>query len=208
MEAVRVHSQLMEVEARLRSLDLDSETLWQAISFGQTYVADATFHDPPSSVGITAWGKTVRMLRDLLAPRKWIAENHQNYAITVHPSGRWAVAVAAGDEQTGLDSPETRAPKGIWTSRMVDANRRQLSFAQLSPEWRNLSRQTWILLYYSDNEIGELSAELSLPVGMNEEGYVDEWQERIILARLGEVDVDIEVDGDDGHVDVPVDMKI
>ena len=203
MKEARVYRKPMEAETKLGSLDLDSETLWRAISFGQTYVADATSHDPPSSVGITAWGKTVRMLRDLLAPEGWTAENHQNYP-TVHPSGRLAVAVAAGDEQTGLDSPETRAPKGIWTTRIIDANRRQLSFAQLSPEWANPSRQTWILLYYADIQNEELSAELSLPVGMNEEGYVDEWQERIILPQLGELDVDIE--GED-EIDVPVVMK-
>ena len=87
---------------------------------------------------------------------------------------------------------------------MVHANRLQLSFEHLSPEWANLSRQTWILLYYSDNQSGELRVEMSLPVGMNQEGYVDEWQERIILPLRGEVDVNSEVDDE---VDVPVEMK-
>ena len=211
VDATTVYSQLMEAEEKLDSLDLDSLTLLQAISFGQTYVAEATPNDPPSSVGITAWGKTVRRLRELLIPRGWMGENHQNYALTVHSSGRWAVAVAAGDEQTGLngpDGPKTRSPKGIWTSRTVRSNRRQLSFAHLSPEWATTTRQTWILLYYSGETSDGLRAELSLPVGMDEDGYVDEWRQRIILPRTGELDVGSRTDDLDGEVDVPVRILI
>ena len=197
----------IEAQDRLSALDIDPQDLLAAVSFGQAFWADATLHDPRSSVGITAWGKTVRMLRDILVPKGWTVENHHNYELTVHPSGDFAIAVSAGDDRTALSDdllPETRAPKGVWTTRVVNANKLQLSFAEVSPEWVQQIRQTWMLLYYRDNKTDELRVELSLPVGMNEDGRVDEWQERIVLTNSDELNIGGE---DTGYIDVPVEMK-
>ena len=46
--AVGVYSHPLEVDDRLRNLDLDLETLWMSLQFGQAYAADCTRHDPPS----------------------------------------------------------------------------------------------------------------------------------------------------------------
>jgi hypothetical protein len=40
---------------------------------------------------------------------------------------------------------------------------------------------TWLLLIHCDWQQREVRCELSLPVGMDEEGRVDGWEERIIL---------------------------
>ena len=197
----------LEVAERLGGLSLDIGTIRQAVTFGQSYVAESTAHDPPSSVGIIAWGKTVRALRDSLVPQGWSAENRQNYALTVHPDGAWVIAVAAGNEQTGLSRgfPETRAPKGPLTSIAVSANNRQLSFAEVDEAW-DPTRQTWLLLYYFDEDRDQVRIELSLPVGMNADRYVNKWRERIILP-IEEPDIQVAEDDDDDF-DVPVEIKM
>lgn len=43
-------------------------------------------------------------------------------------------------------------------------------------------RVMWILLMYRDRATREVRCELSRPVSMAPEGYVDKWAERIILS--------------------------
>ena len=211
--AVEVYFHPIEVDDRLGNLDLDVDTLWRSLQFGQAYAADCTRHDPPSGKGIIAWDKVNRMLRDLLVPSGWSIENHMNYAMTVHPNGKWAVIVATGDEQTGLPTgaPQTRSSKGPATQRAISRNINQLSFAQLDPTWSvRPARLTWILLYRFDAEDYSIYGELSLPVSMTSDGHVNRWQTRIMLSDpKGDsmvTPVTPQFEGGD-DIDVPVELK-
>ena len=209
VEPFESYDQPTDGAKELSDLDLTSDTLRWAVEYGHSFLADASSHDPPSSVGITVWGKTVRALRDRLVPMGWVAENYQNYATTIHPSRRYAIAAAAGDERTGRlgnPPPSTRAPKGISTSLAVLTNKNQLRFSDISEEWEVSPRQTWLLLYYYDEAAEKLRVELSYPVGMSADGHVDEWNRRIILSSEG--DIVAAVDDDEDEFDIPVTMKI
>ena len=93
------------------------------------------------------------------------------------------------------------------TRRVVEQNR-QLSFSDSAPDvWSVYSPtgvRTWILLYYWDERAGEdaeLNCELSLPLRMDDQGHVSEWEERIPISDISgsnseeydEADDDVEV---------------
>lgn len=209
----KVYSKPVDVADRLSYLDLALDVLWEAVMFGQGYAAECTSHDPPATRGFITWGKTNRMLRDLLVTKGWFQANAQNYATTVHKSGRWAIAVASGDSRTGSDkSPSTRTEKGPATVQVIAVN--QLSFASVpgsDPAWE--LRRTWLLLYYLEDESDEVRAELSLPAAITPEGHITGWQERIILPLPSDgtiVDRVTRLDGDpedDGEINVPVEKR-
>ena len=200
----------VDVAETLNDLGLSNEILWESLAFGVSYAAECTSHDPANLAGILIWGKATRMLRDQLVPRGWTKQNTQNYPTTVHSSGAWAIAVAGGDSRTGLPdkTPATRSEKGPVTREVIDQN--QLSFAGISAEFARPRRQTWLLLHNVDEVSGELRAELSLPAEMTDDGYVVEWQVRIILeppskSLLGQPDANAGAGPNDQDViDVPV----
>ena len=209
----KVYVRSADVTARLNDLDLKREALLEAVRFGSTYAAECTLHDPRSMAGLVLWGKTVRKLRDQLIPGGWDVDNGQNYPRTVHPSRRWAIGVAPGDERTGIPdkTPSTRSERGPATRQVVSIN--QSSFAALSADFAKLdaalTRQTWLLLHYRDDDADEIRVELSLPAEMTREGFVIQWKERIILAGGDDGSAMVYAVPDDGVgpddvIDIPV----
>ncbi len=200
---------------RLAQLGLAEPILWQAVLSGQRYAAECTLHDVASLGGILAWAKAHRMLRDQLAPLGWTVDNRQNYPTTVHPNKGWAIGVASGDQRTGHPdkTPATRTEKGPATRQAVSQN--QLSFASISKEFeRDASlRKTYLLLFHRDEDADEIRAELSLPAEMTGDGFVVEWQERIVLSvhptSSSGLSVPTTDDGpdDSSDIDVPVTKK-
>lgn len=198
----------LRILTRLAALDLDEALLREAIDIGYQHAATCTSHDPPNLPGILAWAKPIRHLRDTLTPRGWGADDTRNYSTVVHPSGGFAVAVAAGTAATGRPDgrPTTRTPKGPATEEAV--NRNQLSLAELSPSSFDSPptqvelRQTWLLLHHADAGAEEIRLELSLPdviVG----GYVTGWRERLVIEPLAQsITVEIEDDVEEITVDV------
>ncbi|MYC32144.1 MAG: hypothetical protein F4X64_03075 [Chloroflexi bacterium] len=203
-----------DVTAQLNGLDLTREVLLEAVHFGSTYAAECTRHDPSSLAGTLLWGKTVRHLRDRLIPAGWDARDKRNLPLTVHPSGRWAIVVASGDEHTGIPdrTPSTRYDRGSATQQVVSIN--QLSFATLSADFAKLDaaalHRTWFLLHYRDNDADEIRVELSLPIEMTSDNFVTQWERRIILAGAGDGSAsahsvpDSSFDPDVDMIDVPV----
>ena len=188
--ATRVYVLAADVTSRLTALDLRREYLSEAVRFGASYAAECTDHDPSSLAGTLLWGKTTRLLRDQLIPLGWNACNQRNLPVTVHPKGKWAIAVVSGDGCTGIPhmTPATRYDRGPATRQVVSSN--QLSFSALSESWAEqvaaLTMQTWFLLHYRDEDADEIRVELSLPAEMTRDGFVIQWSERIILGMVGE----------------------
>jgi hypothetical protein len=185
----QVHSDPVLAQGRLDELGLKEEVLREAVQTGLQHAFGCTLHDPPSLPGILAWGKTVRHLRDRLIPQGWTGSNARNYATVIHPKGNLAIAVAAGDSNTGRPEPlmpSTRAEKGPATRDAVRSN--QLTFADVSehfpPPKEIPGTQTWLLLHYADELAEEIRLELSLPADMTADGFVVRWRERIILTPV------------------------
>jgi len=121
-----------------------------------------------------------------LTPNKWRRLNESNLALVVNQDGTIAISVATGTEQTGKPDviPQTSSPKGTKTAGAVQVNGQGILF----PEWAKAleeslakGRATWIFLIYRDKETREIRCELSRPISMTADGYVNGWSERIIL---------------------------
>jgi len=188
MEAAK-YVEGFEVRNRLAELGLDEQMLIEAVQRGHAAWNTCTPNHPPMFPGYLAWAEAVRALREATVLTGWQRCDEGNLPFTVNSTGSVALAVATGDEDTGrmLGSPCTKARKGPMTAKAVAENHGQLSLFEnipLLPEdvERINGRMTWLLLMYRDKELRELRCELSRPINIGEDGRVDGWAERIILA--------------------------
>ena len=149
------------------------------------YAADCTAHDVASAVGTLMWSKGTRSLRDRLVPVGWIVGHAQNLERTVHPDGTIYIVIGQGTEATGRENPvRTRYKRGPVMREAIAGC--QLDFSTVSPDAFpptdvGAPPQPWVLLYYIDRRREEIRTELSSPDGMDEEGYLTSWSERILL---------------------------
>lgn len=189
MTATVVRIQENEVQDRLGELGLEKDILIDVVRQGHLAYIGCTANHPPLLPGILAWGETVRALREALFPASWSRSDDGNYSLVISPNGQVAIAVATGDEYTGLEQgiPSNKARKGSNTRKAVNYN--QYCFEFGAPE--NLpdtgsddqeKRSTWILLVHRDTP-KEVRCELSLPASITE-GHIDSWNERIILGSF------------------------
>jgi len=172
---------------RLDELGTSEAILHAAAAYGSAYSAECTANDPPTARGFILWSKTVRGVRDGHADLGWVRNQKDRcYPITIHPDGKWAIAVAGGDEDTGKEDgrPSTRSTKGRSTKEAVHMNQQVFDLGDITRIKKEAGIQTWVLLVHEDKDTDEIRLELSLPVRVNAEGYVDSWSERIILAPL------------------------
>lgn len=183
-----IYINLPEVETRLLELGLPCvEEVHAAIRNGELHRDSCTDNDPRGLPGLLAWGKTVRGLRDTLAPKGWTRFEGNNLAVALDPTGTTAIAVATGDKSTGNPrlTPETKYPKGPAIAAAIGQNIVQLiqtafSFVEES-EQMSLTPPvyTWLLLISRNKN--EVCSELSLPRLITEKGHVVGWEERILL---------------------------
>lgn len=173
-----------DVDAALARLGLTVAPLLKAVLAGHLARINCTENDAPNVPGIMQWNGTLRTLREELVLTAWTRCNAGGFARTISPTGSVAIAVASGNENTGIRKaiPTTRSAKGPNTAAAVQTNAAQLDlFAEVIPTepLEEAERVTWFLLFHNDGS--ELRAELSLPVTMGEDDRIGLWRERIIL---------------------------
>ena len=154
---------------------------------GEAARNSCTANDPVITPGFLAWARTTRGLRELLAPAGWQRSSEGGLETVVAPDGKLAVAVATGDEATGQpdNSPKTKYSKGPATVAAIEQNQLSL-FADLEPVVPGpvpTDRVTWLLLIARG--VDEVRCELSLPQAIGDDGKIESWSERIILAPVG-----------------------
>jgi len=181
-----LRTDLIDVHGRLYELQLQEEHLIGAVAAGLAAKASCTANHPANFPGLAMWAEIVRSLRDSLLPQGWVSADLKGLPLVVRGDGLIAICVASGDEGTGsLDdelTPSTRHPKGIATLAIVERNA-FLPFEHIPEVARDSSAtSTWFLLHYRKGD--EIICELSHPVRMNDSGFVDEWDERIILTSI------------------------
>lgn len=177
-----------DVEGRLAQLGLKEDRLAEIVLRGFVAFASCTPNDPPLYPGFSAWAAMVRGLREYLLP-EWERSDENNYSLVINPAGTVAIAVATGDDATGLPDvdPTTKASKGPSTVEAVASNQAQFSLpfefppvpSSTRPIHPDDRRMTWILLVHRAQ--GEVRYELSLPTSMGTDGRVGGWRERIIM---------------------------
>jgi len=187
-EPARIFDEPIALTVALDQLGLRADWLLASVEEGIGPVLACTLHDPRQLPGILGWGKITRAWRDRVIPLGHKRLTNMGQALTVDPTGSYGIVIAAGDRGTGRrnEHPSNRSPKGVATYRAIDENIR--SFAEYEPDFgrfakasKGAPRQTWFLLYFIDDELEEVRAELSLPKTIDDEGYVTEWETRILL---------------------------
>src|SRR5207244_499199 len=92
-------------------------------------------------------------------PFNWKRANHRGQPSTVKPDDGAAVIVASGSPETGTKEalPATRSTKGPATKEAIARN--WLTFSDYDPDFKRYDPpkepgQTWVLLYFIDEEAG------------------------------------------------------
>lgn len=184
-----LHADPVSTSSALSRLGLAEEVLVAAAMQGYLARTDCTANHPPLFPSFVAWGETVRALREQLAPMGWVRSDERNYSRTIHPEGHIAIAVATGNEATGLatESPATKSVKGPSTIDALEVNRHQDWLPGLEPvattsEEQENQPSTWLLLvHHAGNEV---RSELSLPLDVGLDGRISVWRERILLRPI------------------------
>lgn len=187
-----VRSDLWEVVARLKELGLTVAQMSDPVRRGYMAVANCTANHPPLMRGVVGWGEVVCALRENLAPSGWTRSDANNYSVVNDPVGYVAIAVATGDESTGIPnaSPSTKSAKGPQTVSAVNFNHNQLpllfdnsasSDTDPATDDPHNSRVTYILLVH--RAPNEVRYELSLPDQITD-GRINGWVERIIFGAI------------------------
>lgn len=189
---VSIYSEPSDIRSRLAELGLKEEPIRDVVRQGYLAFASCTKNHPPLVPAIWAWGETVRALREYLLPIGWSRSDANNYSLVIDPADRIAIAVATGDDGTGLINavPSTKSPKGPSTVAAINVNQLELAldFGQTVSLIANLPSQeegnvvTWLLLICRGN--GEVRCELSLPSSVDANGFIDSWRERILLGSI------------------------
>jgi len=187
-----VHAAPAEVFNRLSLLGLEEEPIRAAIARGGRAVDVCTANHPKMFPPIAAWAETVCAVREYGAILGWSNCDDNNYSICLSRDGQCAIAVATGNEATGIVSaqPATRAAKGRSTLEAVLVNQANFDLfpdekkkAQSEERRRHEDkRANWILLIHRASN--EIRAELSQPVSIGVDGRVNDWRERIVLGSI------------------------
>jgi hypothetical protein len=172
--------------ARLRELGLREEILVQAVHAAEMDRRGCSIFEPASAPGYKSWAAAVGTLGELLVPTGWIKEETRGLPRLVNPKNGIAIAVVHGDEGVGLlkGRPKSKQPRGEQSISLIESNQLQLTlpFPGMPPPPPAPvvhEQLTYWLLIYSDTET--VRAELSLAVGLSDDGRLAVWEERILV---------------------------
>ncbi len=203
MKEIIVHSDIEDVSTRLDELGLTIEELQEAAKANFLAQASCTVNDAPTASGISGWIASVRVLREFLTSKDWKRENIKNSPRLIHPDNDFSIMFATGDHATGISflTPRTKSNKGTTTRDSINDNSRQASLfdsgslPQVVPihkfvEDGTKNNNTWVFLVHvqidesAENPKHIIRCELSLPVNMDDAGYINSWDERIIIPEI------------------------
>ena len=185
-----VHSKEVMVRRRLDELfdGLTPDLLRESVLEGAEYIFACTDNDAKQAPGYIGWDKITRAVRERLIPLGWCRSDEHNQARTTSPDGSVTIVIAAGNDLTGIEGdsqPTTRSPKGPVTASAVEVNQRSFAEVMDDPAFiKPPTPETWILLYYVDEDAEEIRVELSFPEQIASNGFVAIWNERIILPAI------------------------
>lgn len=192
---VEIYAEELDTQERLTQLSLTESALIEAVKQGYLSRTKLTSNHPRIFYGISTWAETVAGLRQALLPLGWDKSDKGNYELVTNALLDIAIAVATGDEATGIPhaTPSNKCPKGTNTIDAININNQIDMFAELipAPPVNKDSFSTWILLYHF--AIDEIRCELSLPSEIGSDGRIKSWKERIILQSISLGETPIEV---------------
>lgn len=175
-----------DVEKILALLGLTKDDLIEAIKRGYAARNNATKNDPPGTAGINAYSAIVREIGDSLLPKGWERVINHNLVLTINAETKTAIAVSSGNYNVGIEDaiPRTKNPKGKQYQNITSDNRDIFDVEKKIQKNIFPDFQILILLYFYDYKKGEMRLELSSPIDMDINGYVNGWHKRIIFSPI------------------------
>lgn len=168
-----------------------AERLREIVKSGESVRQNCPATMPVIAPGTFAWAERISRGRQWLLPLGWQQKRDNNFELCVSPCGRYAITSRGGDAATGKHEQTPRlARAGKLTQAATLQNGQLLMFEAWErenlprrPVERNTApgRKTYILLVYRDLSNKEIRCELSLPVALDEDGQVVDWEDRHIL---------------------------
>jgi hypothetical protein len=170
---------------RARALELGLDVEW-FVSAAQASELARRSHGPlaPSvAVGIGSYAAAFVGVAEPLAAKGWEKRESRGMARMVRGDQSMAIAVCTGDEGVGMAdiTPRSKYPRGVESLRIL-TRQRSLGLFEIedTEESAEPEPDTWWLLIHSDGR-SILRAELSRPVGVDEDQHLAFWSERILL---------------------------
>lgn len=121
-----------------------------------------------------------------------------------HRADGLALAFAQGTASTGRisETPQLRKKPGIVTLLELQRNMpqapQQLEFERFSEAVEERPQTLWLLLFHRSTDNETVSLEVSLPLGVSDDGKILGWDKRIVLGEIGANDQIVE-ERDDGR---------
>lgn len=185
--ALTSYSVPKDVERRLADMNLSVDPLLTSVQAGHLAAVSCTENDPSILPGLAAWGRTVRVLREMFLPVGWKKSELSNQPLLINSDQKIILTVASGDDATGIigATPKTRSAKGFCTAAAVSRNNQLDFFPETLPsETLNalFDHETWVLLVNRSGKV--IRSEVSRPSSLDSAGRISGWSERIILPEL------------------------
>lgn len=199
----------MAASGAVEDLGLTVKTLQDALLAGEGGASNMAEFHPVGAAGSVRWFDTVGELRQQLEREHgWKIADPKNSPRIVSPDSTFAVAVIAGDEDTGnvdVDHPGTARKRGPATTDAVNANQLTLFDVPAGSESSGSADiPTWVLLYFRSDDPSEIRAELSFPTEIVK-GEISRWEKRIVLESIP-IEAMIQPRDAGGEKDVPFDV--
>lgn len=209
-----VVSENREVAGRLAELGLTHRVLRRAVVDGEFGRSAATELHPPSTSGFNAWADALASLRNSLRPHGWRWKDYP-VPVVINEALGIRIAVTAGDEMTGVDGerdPRTKNEKGSVVAEHVELNHVLPFYDDLKPvASESDALATWFLLIHSTFDVRSerrhiVRYELSRPMGLDRDGRISYWWERIVLPSIDmdERGEEMTDEAEENDFDVPV----
>lgn len=181
-EKIEVVNYKNEAESEIAKLGISLKFLERAIEEGFRAFSREGEDSPRTAGGYNAWSYILKQLRFDLRTSKWGDNHHSNGVDEIRSLSRdVSIVVNTGDENTGmaLKTPRPKNQKGTALQTRIETNNLLFERNDITVPEPIDPYQTWILLFYIDEEEKEIRYELSLP-NIYEKNTIVGWSKRII----------------------------
>lgn len=181
---VKIQSSTSSENEFLDTLRIQKQVVIDSVQSGLMARSRENEFSPRTAPGYHAWSAIVKDLRFQLKTLNWGVPKYENgLDLIVSPLLNINIVVSSGDKDTGLKntSPRLNNEKGEGFKSTVDLNYDLFDeFESFNSAMAYDTNQTWILLYYINEDCSEAHFEISLPISL-ENGQVTGWKKRFIF---------------------------
>ena len=171
-----------EAESDIAKLGISLRCLERAIEEGFRAFSREGEDSPRTAGGYNAWSYILKQLRFDLRTSKWGDNHHSNGVDEIRSLSREvSIVVSTGDKNTGIlsETPRPKNQKGTALQARIETNNLLFERNDVTTPEPVDPYQTWMLLFYIDEEKKEVRYELSLP-NIHERKIIVGWSKRII----------------------------